>query len=399
MLVKLTLALLHHRLLSPVEPESIVDLEEAQHVRAEIADVDSLASHDTTRECVAMLHAHPTDAKIGLLSTCMLFTLCGSGTSALAQGRTLIAARGERAAVRMMRLCLPDAEAQLGGVTLIRMLFHRMSAGDPDSALAAARAGGIEAVLAALAHHPSHEGMHREGVHALDCATTSIHLLQEGGSEGSAELETRRLHAGIIRAVVRSMRAHGRARAVQEHGCHCLAYLASYYDSERASIAQLGGPAAALAAYDAHPRHAATVHASFAALNALCDPPTSKAAYAVYALADLRERVDRALSLHAEHVEVAAVGQSLMSHLDTFATFSAFVAMSVAAPVETLCPGMRVEVVGLTARADLNGREAQVLKWEESRGRWAVRLVGGTEESLLARRDNLVRRGPVFDQV
>lgn len=67
-------------------------------------------------------------------------------------------------------------------------------------------------------------------------------------------------------------------------------------------------------------------------------------------------------------------------------------------PTEPLCRGMRVEMLGLAARADLNGREAEVLQWNEARERWTVRLVGGVAERLLVvRRENLVRRGPVFD--
>ena len=67
-------------------------------------------------------------------------------------------------------------------------------------------------------------------------------------------------------------------------------------------------------------------------------------------------------------------------------------------PTEPLCRGMRVEMLGLAARADLNGREAEVLQWNEARERWTVRLVGGVAERLLVvRRENLVRRGPVFN--
>ena len=54
--------------------------------------------------------------------------------------------------------------------------------------------------------------------------------------------------------------------------------------------------------------------------------------------------------------------------------------------------GTRAELHRLSGRADLNGREVEVLSWLASRGRWACRTVDVAVEEILVRAENLRAR-------
>ena len=51
--------------------------------------------------------------------------------------------------------------------------------------------------------------------------------------------------------------------------------------------------------------------------------------------------------------------------------------------------GMHAAIHGLNGRADLNGHEVEVLRWVESKGRWACRTVAVIAESVVVRPQNL----------
>ena len=64
-----------------------------------------------------------------------------------------------------------------------------------------------------------------------------------------------------------------------------------------------------------------------------------------------------------------------------------------------LSPGMRAAIHGLSGRADLNGREVQVMMWVDGRARWACRIVAGAAEHILVRPQNLDRCPPRFTEL
>jgi len=61
---------------------------------------------------------------------------------------------------------------------------------------------------------------------------------------------------------------------------------------------------------------------------------------------------------------------------------------------DELAPGVHVVIQGLKSRADLNGKAAEVLSWEEVSERWLVQLEG-SEERVRCRPENLVPDMPL----
>ena len=94
---------------------------------------------------------------------------------------------------RALRENIEDANMQLGGVTLVRYLFHLFANGVEEPALAAKDGGCIEAELASLMRYPDHPHIAKEGIDTIMRACISIH---EGSSDTIAS--RRRLVRGLV---------------------------------------------------------------------------------------------------------------------------------------------------------------------------------------------------------
>jgi hypothetical protein len=95
---------------------------------------------------------------------------------------------------------------------------------------AAAEAGAIEAVVAAMRAHPQEEGVQKDGCSALADMCC--------GNDAAAAARTQRAAAaGAIEEVVAAMRAHPQEEKVQENGCLVLAYVC-YGDDAAAAAAR-----------------------------------------------------------------------------------------------------------------------------------------------------------------
>jgi len=119
---------------------------------------------------------------------------------------------------------------------------------DEQSRQAAAEAGAIELVMAALRIH-SEERVQCKGCAALGTICSGT----EGGAEGRQQ---RAADAGALEAVVAAMRAHPTHAGVQAEGCHMLYAVSASDDAPndvaRARAAEVGALEAMVAAMRAH---------------------------------------------------------------------------------------------------------------------------------------------------
>ena len=202
-------------------------------------------------EIVAALRAHVAVARVAEQAFTRLKVLCeppGSEQAAAEAGAI-------EAVVAAMQTHSQVAGVQVPGCRILRNVCFGSDAAGLARSHRAAEAGALEAVLAAMRAHPQVADVQVEGCSAL------VNVRNASDAAGLARSH-RAAEAGALEVLVAAMRAHSQAADVQVVGCSTLIEL--YSGGANASAlacrrhaTQAGGRTVAIAAMQAHAGHGA----------------------------------------------------------------------------------------------------------------------------------------------
>ena len=202
-------------------------------------------------EIVAALRAHVAVARVAEQAFTRLKVLCeppGSEQAAAEAGAI-------EAVVAAMQTHSQVAGVQVPGCRILRNVCFGSDAAGLARSHQAAEAGALEAVLAAMRAHPQMADVQVEGCSAL------VNVRNASDAAGLARSH-RAAEAGALEVLVAAMRAHSQAADVQVVGCSTLIEL--YSGGANASAlacrrhaTQAGGRTVAIAAMQAHAGHGA----------------------------------------------------------------------------------------------------------------------------------------------
>lgn len=202
-------------------------------------------------EVVSALRAHVAVARVAEQAFARLKVLCeppGSEQAAAEAGAI-------EAVVAAMQMHSQMACVQVPGCRILRNVCFGSDAAGLARSHRAAEAGALEAVLAAMRAHPQVADVQVEGCSALVSVRNASDAAGLARSHRAAE-------AGALEVLVAAMRAHSQAADVQVVGCSTLIEL--YSGGANASAlacrrhaTQAGGRTVAIAAMQAHAGHGA----------------------------------------------------------------------------------------------------------------------------------------------
>lgn len=330
--VGMVLALLHRYLAQPIEPQSVFNIDAAAHASYPIDRIATVVAAGGVEAVLGALRAHASTPQIAMLSCTTLVLFCGSGLSAPNAARAFVASGGAVEVARALRENIEDANMQLGGVTLVRYLFHLFANGVEEPALAAKDGGCIEAVLASLMRYPDHPHIAKEGIDTIMRACISIH---EGSSDTTAS-RRRLVGAGVVGAIVSVMHKQLSSTSLLEHCCHCLCFLAAHFSARDAMVEAETAQALVDALDVCTEAEGALTEACIEALHLLCDVPGGPATHSVFRLSDSDGEPDgrlrTALLRHPERDRLQEVGASLLHQLSMHALVAVAAVMSMTSP-------------------------------------------------------------------